>query len=171
MLACDCARVDVESDASGELLNVGRARRTIPSAIMRALWIRDGGCRVPGCTRKHHLHAHHVEHWAEGGATKLANLALLCPSHHALVHEGQLHVAVVAGKLEFRTPHGLALRAVPGHALDEFDEARRWLSEHEGELDAERLRMLERGPRWDGSRLDRRAILDWMFSAEAHAPG
>ena len=36
---------------------------------------------------------------------------------------------------------------------------------------AERLRMLERGPRWDGSRLDRRAILDWMFSAEAHAPG
>lgn len=171
MLACDCARVDVESDESGEILNVGRSRRTIPSAIMRALWIRDGGCRVPGCTRKHHLHAHHVEHWAEGGLTKLSNLALLCPSHHALVHEGQLHVAVMAGKLEFRTPQGLAIQAVPGHALDEFDEARRWLSEHEGDLDAERLRMLERGPRWDGSRLDRRAILDWMFSAEAHAPG
>jgi hypothetical protein len=90
MLACDCARVEVTSDESGALLDVGRSRRTIPSAVMRALWIRDGGCRVPGCTRKHHLHAHHVEHWAEGGATKLANLALLCPSHPALVHERAL---------------------------------------------------------------------------------
>ncbi len=65
MLACDCSRVDVTTNESG----VGRARRTIPSAIARALWLRDGGCRVPGCGRKRHLHAHHVEAWADGGKT------------------------------------------------------------------------------------------------------
>jgi hypothetical protein len=48
MLACESSRVDVEIGKSGEVLNVGRARRTIPSAIGRALGVRDGGCRVPG---------------------------------------------------------------------------------------------------------------------------
>jgi hypothetical protein len=92
MLACDGGCVHVQTGESGEILDVGRSRRTIPSAIWRALWLRDGGCRVPGCTRRHHLHAHHIVHWAEGGATKLSNLTLLCPSHHALVHEGCLRV-------------------------------------------------------------------------------
>jgi hypothetical protein len=49
MLACDCSRVDVEVGQSGEILDVGRARRSIPSAIGRALWLR-----CPG----HHLQVH-----------------------------------------------------------------------------------------------------------------
>jgi hypothetical protein len=113
MLACDCTRVDVETSESGEILDVGRARRTIPSAIGRALWLRDGGCRVPGCGRNHHLHAHHIEAWAAGGKTATSNLVLLCSSHHALVHEGQLHVAVQDGKVEFRNARGLQIRPAP----------------------------------------------------------
>ncbi len=54
MLACDCTRVDVDISESGEILDVGRARRTIPSAIGRALRLRDGGCRVPGCGNVDH---------------------------------------------------------------------------------------------------------------------
>ncbi len=88
MLACDAARIDVSVGESGEILDVGRSRRTIPTAIGRALTLRDGGCRVPGCGRSRHVQAHHVEAWAEGGATRVSNLVLLCPGHHWLVHEG-----------------------------------------------------------------------------------
>jgi hypothetical protein len=158
MLACDCSRVDVETSESGEILDVGRARRTIPSAIGRALWLRDGGCRVPGCGRKHHLQAHHIEAWAEGGKTSTSNLVLLCPSHHTLVHEGQLRVAVCDGKLEFRNGYGLEIRPAPSRSHD-----------HGLELADRRLRgkavEFERVPRWDGSRMDLGAAVDWMFAA------
>jgi hypothetical protein len=162
MLACDCARVDVQTSESGEVLDVGRSRRTIPSAIGRALWTRDGGCRVPGCGRKHHLHAHHIEAWAEGGPTKLSNLALLCPSHHMLMHEGQLHVEVRDGKLEFRNAHGLRLQPVPERGED-LEAVARWLNAVEPQLDGDHF------PKWDGSRLDLDAVLSWMFATGTRA--
>jgi hypothetical protein len=113
MLACDGTRVDVDISDSGEILNVGRARRTIPAAIGRALWLRDGGCRVPGCGRKRHLQAHHIEEWADGGETSSANLVLLCTAHHAAVHERQLCVRRCDGKIVFENAHGLRLRPAP----------------------------------------------------------
>jgi hypothetical protein len=116
MLACDCSRVDVEVGQSGEILDVGRARRSIPSAIGRALWLRDGGCRAPGCGRRHHLHAHHIEEWADGGKTAMSNLVLLCPGHHLQLHEGNLSVAIREGKLEFENRHGLKLESVPARS-------------------------------------------------------
>jgi hypothetical protein len=160
MLACDCSRVDVETSETGEILDVGRARRTIPSAIGRALWLRDGGCRVPGCGRKHHLHVHHIEAWAEGGKTSASNLALLCPSHHALVHEGQLFVQVREGKLEFRNAYGLEIRPAPvrGHNLDASESIDHYLSTTEPHA--------ERFPQWDGSRMDLGVALDWLFAAQ-----
>lgn len=68
-------------------------RRAIPSAIGRALRIRDGGCRFPGCQNRRFVDGHHIRHWAEGGETSLANLVLLCRRHHRLVHEGGVEVA------------------------------------------------------------------------------
>jgi hypothetical protein len=159
MLACDCTRVDVDMSGSGEILDVGRARRTIPSAIGRALWLRDGGCRVPGCGRKHHLHAHHIEAWADGGETSKSNLVLLCPSHHALVHEGQLFVAVHDGKIEFRSAHGLKLHPAPRRdgALAAVNH---WLRTPELALD-------RRGtPLWDGSPLDLDAAVTGIWISE-----
>ena len=91
-LAAAGAHVDVSLGEAGELLDVGRRTRSIPAAIGRALWLRDGGCRVPGCTRKRHVHAHHIQPWAEGGPTKLSNLVLICSSHHRLIHEGRPRV-------------------------------------------------------------------------------
>jgi hypothetical protein len=42
---------------------------------------------MPGCDRTHGLHAHHLRHWAHGGRTDLANLALFCHYHHRLFHD------------------------------------------------------------------------------------
>jgi HNH endonuclease len=40
---------------------------------------------------------HHIEHWADGGETKLSNLVTLCRLHHRLVHEGEVTVEPQAG--------------------------------------------------------------------------
>jgi hypothetical protein len=73
----------------GQPLDVGRAVRTVPSAIRRALDVRDAGCTWKGCDLPPAwCDAHHIEHWADGGPTSLANLRLLCRRHHVAVHEG-----------------------------------------------------------------------------------
>jgi hypothetical protein len=70
-------------------LEVGRATRTVAPAQRNALVVRDGGCVFPGCDRPQDwCEAHHLRHWAHGGPTDLANLALLCRAHHRAVHEG-----------------------------------------------------------------------------------
>ncbi|MBI1379372.1 MAG: DUF222 domain-containing protein [Frankiales bacterium] len=104
--------VDTSSDATGgplravardlaavarEVLYVGRAQRTVPPRLRRALEARDGHCVFPGC-RAHarRCHAHHVLPWEHGGATDLPNLALLCVAHHHAVHEGGWAMALRA---------------------------------------------------------------------------
>jgi hypothetical protein len=70
-------------------LEVGRASRVVKAAQRTALAVRDGGCVFPGCTRSlAWCEAHHLRHWLHGGATDLANLALVCRAHHRAVHEG-----------------------------------------------------------------------------------
>ncbi|MGH7464162.1 MAG: DUF222 domain-containing protein [Longimicrobiales bacterium] len=86
-LACDASRVVMSSDENGNTLTVGRRTRTVPTAIRRALEHRDGRCRFPGCELRY-CDAHHIVHWADGGATSLDNLVLLCRRHHRAVHEG-----------------------------------------------------------------------------------
>ena len=86
-IACDASLVElVERD--GEPLSVGRKTRTVPSAMRRALQNRDRRCRYPGCDNSRFLDAHHIEHWSQGGETKLSNLVLLCGRHHRFLHEG-----------------------------------------------------------------------------------
>ena len=85
-LSCDASVVRLGEGPDGSLLDVGRKTRTIPPALRRALESRDRGCRFPGCGLRF-TDAHHVRQWADGGATKLDNLVLLCRFHHRLVHE------------------------------------------------------------------------------------
>lgn len=112
-IACDCSLVtSVELD--GEPLNVGRRRRTVPAALRRALARRDPRCRYPGCENRLFLDAHHVEHWAHGGETKLDNLVLLCRHHHRLLHEGRYRGETQAdGSIVFYAPWGEPIPAVP----------------------------------------------------------
>ena len=46
-VACDGGVVAAVVDQSGAVLDVGRRTRAISTAIRRALWIRDQGCRFP----------------------------------------------------------------------------------------------------------------------------
>jgi hypothetical protein len=85
-LSCDASVVRVTHGRDGSVLDVGRRTRTIPPALRRALETRDRGCRFPGCGARF-TDAHHVRHWADGGATSLDNTILVCRFHHRLLHE------------------------------------------------------------------------------------
>jgi Domain of unknown function (DUF222) len=113
-LACDASVVRI-LERDGRPLSVGRRTRSVPPALRRALQSRDHCCRFPGCTQRRFLHAHHIDHWAHGGATELGNLVHLCRFHHRLVHEGgyTLERARTSGRLRFRRPDGRPLAAVP----------------------------------------------------------
>jgi hypothetical protein len=102
---CDASVVRVEHAADGSVLNVGRRKRTIPPALRRALEVRDRGCRFPRCGRRF-TDAHHMQHWADGGETSLANCLLLCGHHHRLVHEGGWRVQWWGSAPVFISPRG-----------------------------------------------------------------
>jgi hypothetical protein len=110
-LTCDGSLVTVTEDEDGTPLDVGRKQRTVSASIRRALWARDRGCSFPGCDHKHYVDAHHLEHWAAGGATSLENLTLLCTHHHRLLHEGGFKIRRDAdNRLYFQRPDG---RVIP----------------------------------------------------------
>jgi hypothetical protein len=106
-LACDAEIIPVVLGSRSEVLDVGRLQRLVTAAIWRALVARDGRCAFPGCTRPPVMcHAHHVQHWADGGPTSLANLVLLCGHHHRLVHDTpwRIRISPVDGRPEFLPP-------------------------------------------------------------------
>jgi hypothetical protein len=105
MMACDCKVVPMVLGSKSEPLDIGRADRTVPLAMRRALVHRDRGCAFPGCDRPATwCHSHHVKHWAQGGDTALNNLVLACTTHHRLLHFSEWEVAIVNGKSEFYPP-------------------------------------------------------------------
>jgi hypothetical protein len=104
-LACDATITRVLVDARSAVVDVGRSERVVPGATRRALNVRDKGCRWPGCDRTASwTAAHHVVHWAHGGATDMANLVLLCTHHHWSVHEGGWQLALGDGGTLITTP-------------------------------------------------------------------
>ena len=112
-LACDAATVKMQHGAGGEILDVGRRTRTISPALRRALVARDRQCQFPGCHNRR-CDAHHLRHWADGGATALDNLVLLCRRHHRAVHEEGFGVTLAAaGGVRFVRPDGRPLPEAP----------------------------------------------------------
>jgi len=150
-LTCDSSLVSIVENERGEPLDVGRKTRTIPPAIRRALNARDRGCCFPGCTFNRYVDAHHVEHWADGGETKLSNLVSLCRTHHRLVHEGGISVeARLEGGWRFRRPDGREFARL-GRAESATDWTRLCLSNAEQDIQI--------GPdtaasRWNGGTMD-----------------
>jgi hypothetical protein len=86
-LACDSGITRIVFGPDGAALDVGRAQRTVTGQMRRAVIARDKHCVYPGCDQPpSRCEVHHaVRHWADGGHTSVANSALLCWHHHALV--------------------------------------------------------------------------------------
>ena len=88
-LACDSEITKILLDERMIPVAVGHMKRSLTRVERRALDVRDGGCRYPGCHRpSSQCDAHHVQFYSRGGATRLINMILLCPFHHWRVHEG-----------------------------------------------------------------------------------
>jgi hypothetical protein len=122
-LTCDGSVVTVTETEAGAPLDIGRKQRTVPTPMKRALWARDRGCSFPGCDRKHYVDAHHIEHWADGGATSLENLTLLCSHHHRLLHEGGFAIhRDASGDRYFRRPDGRVIPRFGYRLADMRDE-------------------------------------------------
>ncbi len=112
-IACDASLVTMRYARDGSVLDVGRKTRTIPSAIRRALLARDRHCQFPGCTARR-CDGHHIQHWAEGGPTRLDNLTLLCRRHHRAVHEGGFTIVQRdEGTPVFYRPDGTCVEIAP----------------------------------------------------------
>lgn len=110
-VACDASVRRVVLSGRSEPLDVGRRTPVISPAMRRAVIVRDGQCRFPGCDRPHTwCDVHHVVHWAAGGATCVDNLLLLCRRHHRMVHGADgFGVAMRDGRPVFSRPDGSAL--------------------------------------------------------------
>jgi Domain of unknown function (DUF222)/HNH endonuclease len=104
-LACDATVSRVLVDPEGLPLDIGRATRVVPPAIRTALVVRDGGCVADCCDRPPTwTEAHHIEHWFDGGRTALANLVLLCRTHHRRVHDEGWQLARREGRWHLQPP-------------------------------------------------------------------
>ncbi|WP_454788517.1 DUF222 domain-containing protein [Mycolicibacterium lutetiense] len=97
-LLCD-ATCEAWFARHGQVIGSGRTTRTISRRLRRALEHRDRCCVVPGCGATRGLHAHHIQHWEDGGPTELDNLVLVCPYHHRLHHRGGITITGPAHRL------------------------------------------------------------------------
>ena len=112
-LTCDGSLVTVSKEGQA-----AAKKRTVSAPLKRALFARDRGCRFPGCSHDRHLDAHHVMHWADGGATTKDNLILLCSRHHRLLHEGGFTIQKdYRGAWYFRAGNGRVLPDASRDAL------------------------------------------------------
>ncbi|TDQ00352.1 HNH endonuclease [Labedaea rhizosphaerae] len=104
-VACEGKIIPVVLGGQSRPLDIGETHRLADKRLRRALAIRDQGCAAPGCARTpHQCHAHHIQHWADGGLTTLDNLVLVCPYHHRLIHHTEWTVHIDNGLPVFTPP-------------------------------------------------------------------
>jgi hypothetical protein len=93
----------------------GRTRAALSPKIVRAVLLRDGHCRWPGCDRRTGLQIHHLTPVSWGGRDELANLAAVCTGgatdHHTRLAPHGPHL--LTGNPN--QPDGLRL-TLPDHA-------------------------------------------------------
>ncbi|GAB3751068.1 hypothetical protein GCM10027599_09170 [Yimella radicis] len=94
-LACDAEIIPMVLGSKSQPLNVGRKVRLVDKELRRTVIQRDKHCTYDGCDRPPVMcEVHHVTPWWAGGETSLANSALLCTTHHRIVHRDHLTATV-----------------------------------------------------------------------------
>ncbi len=159
-VACDGGVVVAAVDEQGAVLDIGRRTRALTAAIRRALWIRDQGCRFPGCSNERFLHGHHIKHWLHGGRTSLDNLVMLCSFHHRLIHEGGFSIRLAAsGEVQVHAPGGAPLTRnsdAPNDVGGVVWNSDWWDSDVDAHLAT---------PSWDGESVDYEAAVGALTAA------
>ena len=79
-------------ETEGRPVSVGRDQRILPARTRRLIEDRDRCCRVPGCSTTRFVEIHHLDHWADGGATDYDTQVSLCPFHHDAHHRGDITI-------------------------------------------------------------------------------
>ncbi|QWF24532.1 HNH endonuclease [Nocardioides sp. LMS-CY] len=101
-LACEAGIIPAVLGSNSVPLDLGRRSRYHTEHQRIALFLRDRGCRAEGCDRTIGLHAHHQQHWTDGGHTNLTDGASLCPWHHTLIHDPTYDTTYLpTGKIRF----------------------------------------------------------------------
>lgn len=115
-IAFDAQIIPIVLGARGEPLDVGRASHTVPTAIRRAVIVRDGGCAFSGCAvPARWCEIHHVVHWADHGPTSVDNCAALCGRHHRLVHHSDWRIDMATVFQNSIHQRGWAAQQSPPH--------------------------------------------------------
>src|SRR5262249_13315113 len=137
--------------------------------MKRALLQRDRTCRFPGCANRLYLEAHHVVHWADGGATSLRNLVACCSFHHRYVHEYGCSIELHDDGPQFLDRRGRPiLDAPPPPPPPPRPPARGWgpILAGNGAL---QITASTNEPLWDGARVDDGAVIDALLGVERAA--
>jgi Domain of unknown function (DUF222) len=119
---CCGAQISAIRWQDGLPLDVGRAARTEPPGLRRALEARDPTCRWSGCDAPGMwCTGHHIKGWRSGARTSLDEIVLLCHVHHDyFIHQlGWTISGDPNGLLRFHHPAGLFVfeSPLPGQRL------------------------------------------------------
>jgi hypothetical protein len=86
-IRCDCDITRIVMTGVSEVLDVGRATRTVSAAQWKALVARDRHCQGKGCAQPpERCEAHHLWGWGDGGPTSIENMKLYCWHCHREEH-------------------------------------------------------------------------------------
>jgi hypothetical protein len=92
-LLCDAQIERVVLDENGQVISLTTLTDQITAGQRRAVAARDRCCVAKGCTKPPAFcDVHHLRARADGGATGVGNLVLLCRRHHVMWHRQQLTI-------------------------------------------------------------------------------
>jgi hypothetical protein len=74
-------------DDDGIPITIGKRTTALSPKVVRAVLLRDGHCRIPGCEIRYGLHAHHLRPRSWGGGDDPSDLAAVCTAagHHQML--------------------------------------------------------------------------------------